>query len=61
VKGVLPQDILIGVNKPTDQLGLIVSQGHIAALGKATLNYCNETGSPITPTENETYNFVVVQ
>jgi hypothetical protein len=61
VKGVLPQDILIGVNKPTDQLGLMVSPGHIIALGKATLNFCNETGSPISPTGNETYNFVVVQ
>jgi hypothetical protein len=61
VKGVLPQDILIGINKPSDQLGLSVSPGHISALGTATLNFCNETGSPITPTGNETYNFVVVQ
>jgi hypothetical protein len=61
VKGVLPQDILIGVNKPTDQLGLVVSPGHISTLGNATLNFCNVTGSAITPTGNETYNLVVVQ
>lgn len=61
VKGVLPTDILIGVSKPAEQTGLSVTPGHVNAADSATLNFCNETASPITPTPDETYNFVVVQ
>jgi hypothetical protein len=61
VNGLLASDILIAVNKPTEQAGLSVAPGHVSAANTATINFCNATGSPITPTASETYNFVVVQ
>lgn len=61
VTGALAADILIGINKPTEQVGLSVTLGHVSAANTATLNFCNNTASPITPTASEVYNFVVVQ
>jgi hypothetical protein len=61
VTGVLASDILIGVNKPTEQAGLSVTTGHVTGANTATINFCNNTAASITPTASETYNFVVVQ
>ncbi len=61
VTGVLASDILIGVNKPTEQAGLSVTPGHVTGANTATINFCNNNGASITPTASETYNFVVVQ
>jgi len=61
VAGVVAGDILIGVNKPTEQAGLSVTPGHVTGANAATLNFCNHTAASITPTGSETYNFVVVQ
>src|SRR5262249_37015745 len=60
-KGLVAADILIGVNKPTEQPGLGVSAGHVVAADTVTINFCNNTGSSITPSPNEAYNVVVVQ
>lgn len=59
--GIRAADILIGVNKPTEQAGLSVMPGHVSAANTLTLNFCNNTGAGITPTAAETYNVVVVQ
>jgi hypothetical protein len=61
VTGLLASDILIGVNKPTEQAGLSATPGHVTGANTATINFCNNTGASITPTASETYNFVVVQ
>lgn len=59
--GVLAADILITVNKPTEQAGLTVNPGHVTAANTLTLNFCNVTGASITPTAGEIYSIVVVQ
>jgi hypothetical protein len=61
VTGVTSSDILIGITKPTEQAGLSVTPGHVTGTGALTLNFCNNTAAPITPTGSETYQFVVVQ
>jgi hypothetical protein len=61
VTGVVAGDILMGINKPTEQAGLSVTTGHVTGANAATLNFCNHTAASITPTGGETYNFVVVQ
>jgi len=61
VAGVLASDVLIGVNKPTEQAGLSLTPGHVTGANTATINFCNNTGASITPTASESYNFVVVQ
>lgn len=61
VTGVVVGDILIAANKPTEQAGLSVTPGHVTGTNAATMNFCNNTASPITPTAAETYNLVVVQ
>jgi len=61
VTGLLASDILIGMNKPTEQAGLSVTPGHVTGANTATINFCNNTGASITPTASETYNFVVLQ
>jgi hypothetical protein len=61
VTGLLASDILIGVNKPTEQAGLSATPGHVTGANTATINFCNNTAASITPTASETYNFVVVQ
>jgi hypothetical protein len=61
VDGVLEKDVLIAVNKPSEQPGLSVSSGHVAGNNLVNINFCNNTNSAITPTQKESYNFVVVQ
>jgi hypothetical protein len=61
VSGVLVGDIMIGVNKPTEQAGLSVTPGHVTAANTATMNFCNNTAASISPTGSESYNLVVVQ
>lgn len=54
-------DVLIAVNKPTEQAGLSVTPGHVTGTNTLTVNFCNDTSSSITPTASQSYNFVVVQ
>jgi hypothetical protein len=61
VTGLSASDILISVTKPTEQAGLMFTKGHVTATDTATVNFCNVTASPITPTASESYSFVVVQ
>src|SRR5437868_11801048 len=51
-------DVLIGMNKPSEQPGLSVSPGHVAASGSVTLNFCNATASTIRPAPGERYHVV---
>jgi hypothetical protein len=61
IDGLLEKDVLIAVNKPSEQPGLSISPGHVAGKNNVSINFCNNTNGEITPTQNETYNFVVVQ
>ena len=61
VTGIAAADILIAVSKPTEQAGLSAGLGHVTGANTATINFCNNTAAPITPTAAETYQFVAVQ
>jgi hypothetical protein len=61
VKGLRAGDILVSVNKPSEQKGLNISPGHVPGDDSVTVNFCNITGSAIMPTGQEIYNFAVVQ
>lgn len=58
--GLVTSDTLISVTKPTAQAGLSMTPVTVPSLGGATVNFCNNTASPITPTPGETYTFVVI-
>ncbi len=61
VIGVVPGDVLIAVSKPAEQEGLSVTLGHVVGTNTLTVNFCNNSASPLTPTAGETYQFVVVR
>jgi hypothetical protein len=61
IRGILAGDVLIAVNKPTDETGLMVSVGHVIGANSATVNFCNVTNYPIKPAGREAYQFVVMQ
>ena len=61
VTGIQSADIAMnGDPKPTHQAGLSETW-IVTATNTVGINFCNNTGSPITPTAAETYKFVVVQ
>jgi hypothetical protein len=45
VTGLAAADLLIGINKPTEQAGLGVTPGHVTGANTATLNFCNNTAA----------------
>jgi len=53
--------MFVAVQKPTEQAGLNVDHGHVTGSNTATINFCNHTGSSITPTASETYTVLVAQ
>jgi hypothetical protein len=61
VTGVAAGDMFVAVQKPTEQAGLNVDHGHVTGSNTATINFCNHTGSSITPTASETYTVLVAQ
>lgn len=61
VSGVVRGDVLIAVSKPTEQKGLSETVGHVVGTDTLTVNFCNNSTSPLTPTAGETYQFVVVR
>lgn len=61
IRGVLAQDLLIAVAKPTEDKGLSITPGHVTGNNTATINFCNFTDNVIIPTANEVYQFIFVQ
>ena len=61
VIGVVGGDVLIAASKPTEQEGLSVTPGHVIGTNTLSVNFCNNSASPLTPTAGETYQFVVVR
>lgn len=59
VTGVLAGDIVISIQKPTDQAGLMVQPQRVSSAGNIGMKYINNTAASITPT-NENYVFTVL-
>lgn len=60
VTGIAAGDV-VAVNKPTAQAGLGVAGARASATNTVAVNFCNTTGSPITPTAAETYLFTAIR
>ena len=66
ITGLLATDVLLGVQKPTNQNGLFIlpadlAQGGVTGAAAATVKYVNTTTSGITPTASDTYVFTVLR
>lgn len=48
-------DVIIGVNKPTVQAGLMVGGARVTAAGTIGINFGNLTSASITPTSGQVY------
>jgi len=59
VAGVLAGDIVLHIQKPTDQAGLSVDAQRVSSAGNIGMKYTNNTAASITPT-NESYVFTVL-
>lgn len=60
VTGVSAGDVIL-VNKPSDQAGLSAPSARATGTNTVSINFCNNTASPITPTASETYLFTILQ
>lgn len=58
VPGILANDALIGVRKPTAQAGLGIVGFRVTADGTIGVTFINATASPITPTASELYQVI---
>jgi hypothetical protein len=61
VPGVEPEDILLAVNKPTDQAGLAIAMGRVTARDTVGIKFVNPTAGNITPTAAEVYTFTLMK
>lgn len=62
-RGVAAGDIVLNAAsaKPTDQAGLVLNNVRVMAANTISMNFCNMTASPITPTASEEYTLDVEQ
>ena len=54
-------DMVVAVEKPTAQAGLGIVGARQSGAGQISITFSNNTGSSITPTASETYNFIVAR
>lgn len=60
VTGVLATDMVLAVNKPTTQAGLLVGTARVSAANTIQVTLGNDTGSGITPTASETWDVITL-
>lgn len=58
VPGLRASDVLVDVNKPTQQAGLGVCGVRVSAANTMAVTFVNATAAPITPTASETYKVI---
>lgn len=61
VTGVKVGDVVVAVEKPSHQAGLGIVGARVTAANTVGITFSNNTGSGITPTAAETYDFVVAR
>ena len=61
VNGLLANDILVGISKPTAQAGLGIVGARVTAANTLGVTYCNTTGGTVTPTASEIYSVAVLR
>lgn len=59
IPGLKTTDKIVGIQKPTNQNGLVVSGGFVSAADELSVKFSNPTAGGITPTANETYTVFV--
>lgn len=58
VPGLRASDVLVEVNKPTQQAGLGICGVRVSAANTMAVTFVNATAAPITPTASETYQVI---
>jgi hypothetical protein len=61
VPGVLASDVVLSVNKPTAQTGLVAVSARVTAANTVGIVFVNPTAGSITPTAGETYKFILAR
>jgi hypothetical protein len=61
VTGIEAEDIVLAVNKTSQQEGLAIGGFSTPAAGQLTINFCNLTNRPLTPSANEIYRIALVR
>ena len=61
ITGLLTEDTIISVTKPTHQAGLGIVGSRVSATDTLAITYMNNTGSGITPTASEEYTVVLLK
>jgi len=54
-------DVVIGVDKPTDQAGLAIGQARITAADTVGIKFVNPTAGNITPTASQVYKITILR
>lgn len=57
--GCTPQDVCVGVQKPTSQAGLIIGGSRVVGNNQVAITFGNLTASPIVPTASQLYVFQI--
>lgn len=55
VTGILANDVVAGVSKPTEQAGIGIVGYRVSSAGHVAISFVNATASPVTPTGSEIY------
>jgi hypothetical protein len=61
VNGLKTGDIILALNKPTNQAGLGIVNYRVSAANTLAVAFSNNTASPITPTASEKYLVAVMR
>lgn len=61
VPGIEAEDVVLAVNKTSQQEGLAIGGFSTSTAGQLTINFCNLTNRPLTPQTNEVYRIALVR
>jgi hypothetical protein len=61
VPGIEAEDIVVAVNKTSQQDGLAIGGYSTSAAGQLTIDFGNLSNRPLTPTANEVYRIALVR
>jgi len=55
VTGLIATDMVVSINKPTTQAGLLLANGRVSAANTLKLTFANDSTVSVTPTASENY------
>lgn len=61
VTGLAVGDVVVGINKPTNQAGLGITNVRVSAANTLAIAFINNTAGSLTPTAGEVYSFKIAR